>query len=74
MSKPKTLYKVDTSNKCNFDWLIDKIEAWVQSHALLLLIISVCLLMSLFVTLCFMICGVSAVESGVQYNSYSKII
>ena len=73
MSKPKSLYKVDNTNS-NFDWLMDKIEAWVQTHALLLLIVLVCLLMSLFVTLCFMICGVSAVESGVQYNAYSKII
>ena len=74
MSKPVRLNKVDNSNKCNFDWLMDKIEAWVQSHALLLLIISICLLMSLFVTLCFMLCGVSAVQSGVQYNAYSRII
>ena len=73
MSKPKSLYKVDNTNS-NFDWLMDKIEAWVQTHALLLLIISVCLLMSLFVTLCFAIVGVSAVESGVQYNAYSRII
>jgi hypothetical protein len=74
MSKPARLNKVDNSNKCNFDWLMDTIEAWVQSHALLLLIISLCLLMSLFVTLCFAIVGVSAVESGVQYNAYSRII
>ena len=51
-----------------------KIEAWVLAHATLCLIVAICLLMALFVTLIFVLTGVSATESGVQYNQFSNII
>jgi hypothetical protein len=52
----------------------EHIEAWVQTHALLCLIVLTCLLMALFVTLIFAITGVSAVESGTYYNNLNNII
>ena len=52
----------------------EHIEAWVQTHALLCLIVLTCLLMALFVTLIFAITGVSATESGVQYNQFQNIV
>ena len=51
-----------------------RIEAWVLAHATLCLIVAICLLMALFVTLIFVLTGVSATESGVQYNQFSNII
>ena len=52
----------------------EHIEAWVQTHALLCLIVLLCLLMAVFVTLIFAITGVSAVESGTYYNQFSNIV
>ena len=54
--------------------LMDKVEAWVLAHALLCLTVCICLLMALFVTVIFLLVGVSATDSGVQYNSFDKII
>ena len=52
----------------------EHIEAWVEAHALLCLIVFTCILMALFVTLIFAITGVSAVESGTYYNNLNNII
>ena len=54
--------------------VMDTIEAWVLSHAFLCLIVVICLLMALFVTLIFAITGVSATDSGMQYNQLQNII
>ena len=54
--------------------LMGKVEAWVLSHAMLCLIVLMCLLMAIFVTVIFVITGVSATESGVQYNHFGDII
>lgn len=54
--------------------IMDYVEMWVLSHATLVLIVSICLLMALFVTLIFAMTGVSATESGVQYNQFNRII
>ena len=47
--------------------IMGKIEAWVLAHAMLCL-------MALFVVVIFLITGVSATESGVQYNAFDKIV
>ena len=44
------------------------VEEWAWNHATLLRFILLAVLISLFVMLCFAICGVSAVESGTQYR------
>lgn len=54
--------------------VMDTIEAWVLTHAILCLIVLTCLLMAAFVILIFLITGVSATESGIQYNQIQNII
>ena len=71
-SKPVRLHKVQ--DKDFVTYLQDRIEAWVLSHALLCLIVLMCLLMALFVTVIFVMTGVSATESGVTYNQFSNIV
>ena len=72
MSKPARLRKVeDTSDdKINeiFNRILNKFEGFVLSHAMLFLIISICLLISLFIGVIFTMTGVSAVESGMLRN------
>ena len=72
MSKPVRLHKTTTNdNKPHInEWL----EALILRHAPLLFVLAIVILLALFVTLCFAICGVSATESGVQYNQFNKII
>ena len=57
-----------------FSSITEGIEAWVLSHAMLCLIVAICLLMALFVALIFILTGVSAVESGTVYNGMERII
>ena len=71
MSKPVRLHKTTNDNKPHInEWL----EALILRHAPLLFVLAIVVLLALFVTLCFAICGVSATESGVQYNQFNKII
>ena len=81
MSQPARLHRkeekrISSVNKVSQSYrlVMDTIEAWVQTHALLCLIVLTCLLMALFVTLIFAITGVSATESGVQYNQFQNIV
>ena len=79
MSSPVRLHRKDNSsvkNKVSHigRLVMDTIEAWVLSHAFLCLIIAMCLLMALFVTLIFAITGVSATDSGLQYNAFDRIV
>jgi hypothetical protein len=68
--------RISSVNKVSHigEMVSEHIEAWVQTHALLCLIVLTCLLMALFVTLIFAITGVSATESGVQYNQFQNIV
>ena len=80
MSSPARLHRKEENssvkNKVSqfYRLVMDTIEAWVLSHAFLCLIIAMCLLMALFVTLIFAITGVSATDSGMQYNQLQNII
>ena len=75
MSKPVRLAKNQNDDDSFFNSkIMDYVEAWVLTHATLVLLVSICLLMALFVTLIFVMTGVSATESGVQYNQFDKII
>ena len=74
MSKPIRLGKVKNDDSFYNSKIMDMVEAWVLSHATLVLIVSVCLLMALFVTLIFVMTGVSAVESGNVYNHFGDVI
>ena len=81
MSEPARLHrkeerKFSSVNKVSHigEMVMDHIEAWVLSHALLCLIVAMGMLMALFVALIFTLTGVSAVESGAYYNNLNNII
>ena len=66
MSTPARLHKKTSLN--------DKIEAWALSHAHIILPLCIIALLILFVCLMYAIVGVSAVESGVEYNHFADVI
>ena len=79
MSSPARLHRKEENSSVNkvsqsYRLVMDTIEAWVQTHALLCLIILLCLLMAFFVCLIFALTGVSATDSGIQYNQLQNII
>ena len=79
MNSPARLHRKEENSSVNkvsqfYRLVMDTIEAWVLSHAFLCLIVVICLLMALFVTLIFAITGVSATDSGMQYNQIQNII
>jgi hypothetical protein len=76
MSKPARLHKKEPQNDIYsfYNSLINRVEAWVNAHALLCLFVCGCLLIALFVSLIFVMTGVSATESGVTYNQLENII
>ena len=73
MTQPVRLHRKEENSSVS-QLCMDTLEAWVQSHALLCLIVLSCLLMAAFVVLIFTLTGVSATESGVVYNQFDKII
>ena len=73
MSKPVRLAKDDGHNSFSFN-LYEKIEAFVFTYATILIPLFIIIGLVLFVLLCYAICGVSATESGVQYNQLERII
>lgn len=52
----------------------EKIDEWALAHAHIILPLCFIVLIILFVVLCFAICGVSATDSGVQYNHLQDVI
>lgn len=78
MSEPARLDKVQDNEVNHFYnfyiMVINRVEAWVLSHALICLIVVVSMLIALFVVLIFLLTGVSATDSGVMYNSMERII
>jgi hypothetical protein len=79
MSSPVRLHRKEENSSVNkvsqsYRLVMDTIEAWVQTHALLCLIVLLCLLMAFFVCLIFALTGVSATDSGMQYNQLQNIV
>lgn len=77
-SEPVRLEKVQ-ENEVNqfynfYMMVINRVEAWVLSHALICLIVVVSMLIALFVVVIFLLTGVSATDSGAMYNSMGRII
>ena len=54
--------------------LSDKIDAWCTRHFTFCLAVALIILSVLFVMLCFAVVGVSATESGLQYNQLQNIV
>lgn len=77
MNQPVRLHKVEKEEDKIMKFitlLLDRIEAWVLSHAFLCLIVLMSLLIAVFVVLLFILVGVSATESGVTYNHFADFI
>jgi hypothetical protein len=78
MSSPARLHRKEEKKFSSVSQLrqlvMDTIEAWVQTHALLCLIVLFAILIALFVVLIFTLTGVSATESGTIYNQMSNIV
>ena len=70
----KTENKTDDVLKTFYHSFMNKVEAWVLSHAFICLIVLLCLLMAFFVCLIFALTGVSATDSGMQYNQLQNIV
>jgi hypothetical protein len=51
-----------------------KIEGFIARHFYTLMILFLVLLLAIFVTVCFLIVGASATDSGVTYNAMEQII
>ena len=68
-NKPVRLNKVDDSY-----YLSDRIDAWCTRHFTFCLAVALVLFSIFFVMLCYAVVGVSATESGVQYNQFNNII
>ena len=53
---------------------VEQAEAWVNTHAFLVLIVLLAVLMALFVLLVTALVGISATDSGMTYNAMERII
>ena len=73
MSAPVRLHK-KADDKFNSSLLLDKIEAWCLNHASFCLLVLFVSLSLLFAVLCFALVGVSATDSGIQYNHLMDVI
>ena len=72
-NQPARLHK-KTDNVSPVNHIFDKIEAWALSHAPVFLFIALVMLFVLFVMLIWLLTGVSATESGIQYNQFHNIV
>lgn len=72
MKQPVRLGKQDNGSPF-LNNLEKRLEDWVFRYAHILLPLFIIMGLILFVALCFAICGVCAVESGVQYHMESWI-
>ena len=51
-----------------------KINLWIERNFGLIALATIVFLLILFVLMCFWLVGVSAVESGIQYNHFEEVI
>ena len=51
-----------------------RLDAWIQRNFYIICLVTIVFLLITFVFVCFMICGVSATESGLQYNHLQDVI
>ena len=68
MSKPVRLAKSENYT------LLERLDVWAIRHAHILLPLLIVMLLVLFVLLCYALVGVSATESGIEYNAMERII
>lgn len=68
MSNPVRLGKVEHMS------ILDKIENFILNHAWFFLSLAIIILFVLFITLCWVMVGASATDSGLQYNQFNNIV
>lgn len=68
--QPVRLHKIERNNT---KWC-EYIEGWVTAHPLLCATALILILLTLFITLCFLIVGLSATDSGMVYNRFDTVI
>ena len=68
MSKPVRLAKQDNYT------ISDRIDAWCSRHFIFCLTVALIVFAIVFVLLCYAVIGVSATESGLQYNQLQNIV
>ena len=56
------------------DKIKERLTDWANAHAFLILFVLFALLIGLFVCLIFALTGLSATESGLQYNHFMDVI
>ena len=56
------------------DKLMNNIESFALAHSTIILMVCFALLIALFTVLIFSLVGVSATESGIQYNHFQDVI
>ena len=75
MSTPARLNKVEENE---VDIMLDEIQRrignFIYRYAFILVPLAILVGLIAFIALCFVVCGVSATDSGVQYNAMEKII
>ena len=67
MNGPVRLQKVEEHE-------VSRVEAWLLAHANIIVPILLVLMMIMFVVVAYALVGVSATESGVQYNHLQDVI
>jgi hypothetical protein len=70
---PARLHKVE-DNEVTFMDIHEKIEGVLLRYGHILIPLIVILALIGFVAICFLICGASATESGLQYNQMENIV
>ena len=51
-----------------------RLELYIARHFYLIMLLFLVLLLAIFVTVCFLIVGASATDSGITYNAMEQII
>lgn len=66
--------KTDLRKKPTKEDRIRTLNCWVQRNFYIIALATMIILLVVFIFVCFAIVGVSATESGVQYNQFNNII
>ncbi|MBQ2613509.1 MAG: hypothetical protein IJG19_06525 [Methanobrevibacter sp.] len=69
MSNPVRLHKQPTREDYQRDF-----NLWVVRNFGIVALATIIVLLIIFITVCWMICGVAATDSGVVYNHFDQVI
>lgn len=72
--EPVRLHKKQSTEFSPILKYLDALDEWAMRNAHIILPIMIVILLILFVLVCYAIIGVSATESGMEYNQLENII